>query len=228
MDDMTAPHRKHILTQFDAELEGLKSQLLQMGRLVDRQVTEAIEAFTTRDAQRAKHVIEGDREVNQLERLIDERCISMLALRQPEASDLRFLAAVLKIVTDLERIGDLAVSTAEQVDDLDVGRPLLAVEDLPRLVNLSLDMLRCALRAFVDSDVPKAQGVLASDSTVEASMRHLVSELRDVMRREPASVSNGLATISVAKHAERMAAHATNIAEMVVYIDRGEDIRHAR
>jgi phosphate transport system protein len=228
MDDMTAPQRKHILAQFDAELEGLKSQLLQMGRRVDRQVTEAIEAFTTRDARRAKHVIEGDREVNQLERTIDERCISMLALRQPEASDLRFLAAVLKIVTDLERIGDLAVSTAEQLDALDADCPLLATEDLPRLVNLALDMLRCALRAFVDSDVPKAEGVLASDSTVDASMRHLVSELRDVMRREPALVSNGLATITVAKHVERMAAHATNIAEMVVYIARGEDIRHAR
>ena len=225
---MTAPPRKHILSQFDAELEELKSQLLQMGRLVDGQVTEAIDAFTTRDAQRAQHVIEGDREVNQLERLIDERCISMLALRQPEASDLRFLAAVLKIVTDLERIGDLAVSTAEEVEDLDVGCALLAVEDLPRLVNLALDMLRRALRGFVDSDVSKAQGVLASDPTVEASMQHLVSDLRDAMRRDPALVSNGLATISVAKHVERMAAHATNIAEMVVYIAQGEDIRHAR
>ena len=225
---MTAPHRKHILAQFDAELEGLKSQLLQMGRLVERQVTEAIAAFTTRDAQRAKHVIEGDREVNQLERVIDERCISLLALRQPEASDLRFLAAVLKIVTDLERIGDLAVSTAEQAEGLDGGCPPLAVEDLPRMVNLALDMLRCAVRGFVDSDLPKAQRVLASDSTIETSMQHLVSDLRDAMRRDPALVSNGLATISVAKHVERMAAHATNIAEMVIYIERGEDIRHAR
>ena len=228
MDDMTAPHRKHILAQFDAELEALKSQLLQMGRLVERQVTEAIAAFTTRDAQRAQQVIEGDREVNQLERVIDERCISLLALRQPEASDLRFLAAVLRIVTDLERIGDLAVSTAEQVEGLDGNCPLLAVEDLPRMVNLALDMLRCAVRGFVDSDLPKAQRVLASDSTIETSMQHLVSDLRDAMRRDPALVSNGLATISVAKHVERVAAHATNIAEMVVYIARGEDIRHAR
>jgi len=228
MDDMTAPHRKHILAQFDVELEGLKSQLLQMGRLVDRQVSDAFEAFTSRDRQRANGVINGDREVNQLERAIDERCISMFALRQPEASDLRFLAAVLKVVTDLERIGDLAVSTAQQVEALDLDCPLPGAEDLPRLVNLALDMLRGALSGFVDSDVPKAQGVLASDSTVEGSMQHLFSDLRDAMRRDAALVSNGLATISVAKHIERMAAHATNIAEMVVYIARGEDIRHAR
>jgi len=223
---MTSSPRKHILAQFDAELEALKSQLLAMGSIVERQVTEAIAAFVGAEPQRARSVIEGDREVNDLERGIDERCISMLALRQPEASDLRFIAATLKIVTDLERIGDLAVSTAEQVEAIVAEPNLSTIGELPRFAHVALDMLRSALRAFVEGDVTKAGCVMAGDSTVNGSMVKLVVELQSAMRRNPQLISAGLATISVAKHVERMAAHATNIAEMVVYIARGEDIRH--
>ena len=223
---MTSTQRKHILEQFDAELEALKSRLLAMGGIVERQVTEAISAFVGAETERARRVIEGDREVNDLERGIDERCIGMLALRQPEASDLRFIAATLKIVTDLERIGDLAVSTAEQVEAI-VDQPNLpTIGDLPRFAHVALDMLRRALQAFVEGDAVKAGRVLAGDGAVNGSMTKLVVELQHAMRRDPELIPAGLATISVAKHVERMAAHATNIAEMVMYIARGEDVRH--
>lgn len=223
---MASSQRKHILAQFDAELEALKSQLLAMGSIVERQVTEAIAAFVGAEPPRARRVIEGDREVNDLEREIDERCISMLALRQPEASDLRFIAATLKIVTDLERIGDLAVSTAEQVEAIVAQPSLPTIGELPRFAHVALDMLRNALRAFVEGDVTKAGCVMAGDGTVNGSMVKLVVELQSAMRHDPELIPAGLATISVAKHVERMAAHATNIAEMVVYIARGEDVRH--
>lgn len=218
--------RRHINVQLDQELEQLRLQLLAMGRLLDQQVMAASDAFIERDPQRAEHVIAGDGSVNELERRIDERCISLLALWQPEASDLRFVAAVLKIVTDLERIGDLAVSTAEQLTGLDRNSPRLASDELSRLSSVALDMLRRALRAFVDADVPGAESVIARDASVKQAMQRLVVELREVMCRDAGLVPCGLATISVAKHVERIAAHATNIAEMVIYAARGEDVRH--
>jgi phosphate transport system protein len=226
MVDMTSTQRKHILAQFDTELEGLRAQLLSMGTVLERQVTEAISAFVRGETQRARRVIDGDQEVDDLERSIDEHCISLLALRQPEASDLRFIAATLKIVTDLERIGDLAVSTAEQVEAIVQQPELATIGELPRFAHVALDMLRSALQAFVEGDVVKAGCVMAGDGTVKGSMSSLLVELRNAMLRDSALITAGLATISVAKHLERMAAHATNIAEMVVYIARGEDIRH--
>ncbi len=220
--------RKHISKQLDQDLDQLKSRLLAMGDLVGQQVTEALSAFSSGDLMQVASVVQGDDAVNQLERVIDEQCISLLALWQPEASDLRFVAAVLKIVTDLERIGDLAVSIAEQGRSLEPNRPRRAVQDLTRLVEVALDILRRALQAFIDRDEARAQAVMTSDRAVKNAMNRLTDELRDAMHGDPALVSNGLATISAAKHVERIAAHATNIAEMVVYIARGEDVRHLK
>jgi phosphate transport system protein len=224
----TMTQRKHINRQLDQDLDELKTRLLAMGTLVDQQVTAASSAFSSGDLAQVASVVDGDDAVNQLERVIDERCLRLLALWQPEASDLRFVAAALKIVTDLERIGDLAVSVAEQVGSLEPNRPRHAVQDLNRLVEAALDTLRRALRAFVDRDEAGAQAVISSNRAVKTAMRRLTDQLRDAMRSDPALVSNGLATISAAKHVERIAAHATNIAEMVVYIARGEDVRHLK
>ena len=218
--------QKHISKQLDQDLDELKAELLAMGQLVDRQVSSAIDAFCRGDHGRAAEVIHGDDAVNQLERGIDQQCINLLARWQPEASDLRLVTAVLKIVTDLERIGDLAVSIAEQANQLDPMHRLRAVEDLSQIGEVALDMLRQALRAFLTRDEGGFQAVMTCYRDVEGAMQRLASELRDVMRENPASIPNGLATISVAKHVERTAAHASNIAEMVVYIARGEDVRH--
>lgn len=217
--------RKHIDTHFDEELQRLKERLAIMGRLVELQVRSAISAFLLRDSQRADAVVEGDREVNQLERSIDEHCVRTLALRQPAGSDLRFVAAVLKIVTDLERIGDLAVSTAQQTRSRD-DAPLDAIQRLSVLTESALTTLRAALDCFLQGDGVRARAVLASGGAMTDAVARLVADLGTAITHEPALVPNGLAALMVAKHVERMAAHATNIAEMAIYTTSAQDVRH--
>jgi len=220
--------RQHINAHFDAELRALKDQILAMGGLVDAQVTEAVKALVARDAEQARRVIEADRAVNQMELATDERCIRMLALQQPAASDLRFIAAALKMVTDLERIGDLAVNMAERVAALTEKPALRAVEELPSMAAAAQKMLRDVLEAFVSGDAAKAEAVMAADAAVDAWMVRLFEEVKAVMGRDPSAVARGIATIFFAKHIERMADHATNVAEMVVYLVRGQDVRHTK
>jgi len=219
---------KHINAEFDAELQSLKEQILAMGALVDAQVTEAVKALVERDTERAQRVIEADRAVNQMELAIDERCIRMLALRQPAASDLRFIAAALKMVTDLERIGDLAVNMAERVGPLCEEPPLRAVQELPGMAGAAQSMLRDVLEAFVTGDPVKAEAVMAADAAIDAWMARIFEEVKSAMSRDPNAVARGLATIFFAKHIERMADHATNVGEMVIYLVRGQDVRHAK
>jgi phosphate transport system protein len=220
--------KKHINAEFDAELRALKEQILAMGGLVDAQVAEAVSAMLARDLERATRVIEADRAVNQMELAIDERCIRMLALRQPAASDLRFIAAALKMVTDLERIGDLAVNMAERVAPLSEGPPLRAADDLPTMTTAAQKMLHDALEAFIEGDAAKAERVMSADAQIDAWSARIVAEVMAVMSQDSKTVARGLATIFFAKHIERMADHTTNVAEMVVYLVRGLDVRHGR
>ena len=219
---------KHINAEFDAELQTLKEQILAMGGLVDAQVTEAVKALVERDTERARRVIEADRAINQMELAIDEQCIRTLALRQPAASDLRFIAAALKMVTDLERIGDLAVNMAERVAPLTEGPPLRAVEELPDMATAAQKMLHDVLDAFVAGDPVKAAAVISADAEIDAWMARLFAEVQLVMGRDPKTVARGIATIFFAKHIERMADHTTNVAEMVIYLVRGQDVRHGK
>jgi len=219
---------KHINAEFDAELRSLKDQILAMGSLVDAQVSEAVEALKASDVERARFVIEADRAVNQMELAIDERCIRMLALRQPAASDLRFIAAALKMVTDLERIGDLAVNMAERVAAMVAESPLRAVQELPGMAGAARQMLQGVLQAFVAGDPVGAEAVIAADAAIDAWTVRLFDEVERVMDRAPNAVTRGLATIFFAKHIERMADHTTNIAEMVIYFIRGRDVRHGK
>ncbi len=220
--------RHHISAAFSAELHSLRSQILDMGRLVDTHVGEAVRALTERDPALAARVIDADRAVNQMELAIDEQCIRILALRQPAASDLRFIAAALKMVTDLERIGDLAVNMAERVEAVAAGPPLRAAADLPALAGTIRQMLGDVLDAFVTGDSAKAEAVMNADPEIDARSAALIGEVESDMTRDPATVHRGLATIFFAKHLERLADHATNVAEMVVYLVRGRDVRHAR
>lgn len=217
--------RKHIDTHFDEELFRLKERLAIMGRLVELQVRSAVTAFLLRDSKRADAVIEGDREVNQLERAIDEHCVRTLALRQPAGSDLRFVAAVLKIVTDLERIGDLAVSTAQQVRSRD-DEPLEAIQRLSELAENALTTLRRALDSFLQGDALRARELIAGAGKMGDAVAGLVAELGVAIARKPTLVPSGLAALMVAKHIERMAAHATNVAEMAIYTTSAQDVRH--
>lgn len=221
------PHEhKHLSAALDLELQELNGRILRMGRVVDAQVAAAVDAFVRRNAAAARRVVAGDDEVNGLEREIDERCVRLLALQQPAASDLRFIAAVLKIVTDLERIGDFAVSIAESVATLDRGK-LRVEQDLVALAEAALTVLRNALEAFVQRNVTEASATTSADTPVKAWVARLASELSDALVAGSTLVPNALAILLVTKHLERVAQHATNLAEMAIYTERGEDVRHS-
>jgi phosphate transport system protein len=217
---------RHINAEFDVELASLKEQISRMGRLVAEHVTEALSALIEGDSERARAVILADRLVNRMEIAIDEQCVRMLVLRQPAASDLRFIAAALKIVTDLERIGDLSANMAERALTLIEEPKLRAAEDLPELCSRAQEMLRLVLEAFVTSDVAKAEAVIAADREVDRRTANLIEEVQADMSREPGAVRRGVAMIFFAKHIERMADHSTNVAERVIYHVCGREVRH--
>jgi len=217
--------KAHILSRLDSDLQALKERVVEMGQLVQEQVTAAVDAFVRRDRAGAAQVVDRDRRVNDLELEIDERCVQALALLQPAASDLRFVAAVLKIVTDLERIGDFAVNIARSIPAADAP-PLAAEGELPRLSESALGVLRRALDAFVRRDSLQAKTACTADQPVTAALVRLGAELRDEIVRDPRVLDRALSALFVTKHIERVAKHATNVAEMALYTERGEDVRH--
>jgi phosphate transport system protein len=225
MNQLPPERPRHLYSKLDTDLRALKDGVVKMGRAVDEQVAHALDAFVKRDAAEAARVVAGDKQVNALERELDERCVLVLALLQPAASDLRFVAAVLKIVTDLERIGDFAVSIAKSVDHLGPSR-LRAEQELTSLGEAAVRVLRNSLDAFVHRNVTEAQEACTADLPVTAALLALGDELRREMRQNPEALDNALATLFVTKYLERIAEHATNIAEMALYTERGEDIRH--
>ncbi|HVY32268.1 MAG TPA: phosphate signaling complex protein PhoU [Polyangiaceae bacterium] len=225
MNHLPPERPKHLYSKLDTDLRALKDGVVKMGSAVDAQVARALDAFVKRDSTAAAAVVTGDKQVNTLERELDEHCVLVLALLQPAASDLRFVAAVLKIVTDLERIGDFAVSIAKAVAGLDPLR-LRAEQDLVPLGEAAVRILRNSLDAFVRRDVAEAQEACTADQPVTAALVALGKELRNEMSQRPEALDNALATLLVTKYLERIAEHATNIAEMALYTERGEDIRH--
>jgi phosphate transport system protein len=220
------PLKKHTDQQYDAELEGLRSKLLTLGGKVEAQIAVSMRALAERDSHLAEQVVEADREVNLLELEVDESCRRLLALRQPAASDLRFITTALKIVVDLERIGDLAVNIAERAIDLNQSPPLRPVHDLARLAQLCQSQLRKALDAFVDGDAEKAAAIIGDDDILDALYHTLFNELLALMMEDPRNIRRASSLLFVAKHLERLGDHVTNVAEMVVYMVRGTDVRH--
>jgi len=218
----------HIYRPFDDELRLLKDKILAMGGLVETHIAQAMEALMARDESRAKMAIEGDRKVNKLELEVDELCVRLIALRQPAGSDLRFVAASLKIVTDLERIGDLAVNLARQAIRLCHEPVMNAVVDLPRMAEAARKMLRDVLDAFVRHDIARAGAVVTADDQVDEWLAEVFHKLTVEMERDSTRIRCGLTTLLFAKYIERLADHIVNIAQMVVFVVRGEDIRHAR
>jgi phosphate transport system protein len=218
--------RQHIYKTFDLELGSLKDQILAMGELVTGHVTEALRAIEDRDVEIGTRIFEADRAVNHLELAIDEQCIRMLALRQPAAKDLRFIAASLKIVTDLERIGDLAVNMAERAAALAIEPPLRALRNLPRMAEAAQSMLRQVLAAFVHEDAEAAERVMAADQQIDDWLTDFFDEAVIDMRGDPEAIRRGITAIFFAKHIERMADHTTNVAEMIIFLVRGQDVRH--
>ena len=218
--------QKHTSKAFAADLEALQEKVLRMGALVEDAIGRALTALVDRDPELARETIGRDHLVNRLEVDVDEHCIELLALRQPAAGDLRLIITGLKITTDLERIGDLAVNLCERVLELLEAPPLKPLIDLPRMADRARAMLRQALDAYVARDAERAQQVCALDDEVDRLNDQVFRELLTYMLENPANISRALGLIMIGKYLERIADHATNISEMVIYLVKGKDIRH--
>ncbi|MBZ4407296.1 phosphate signaling complex protein PhoU [Myxococcus faecalis] len=218
----------HTDKAFEQDLRDLREKLLAMGAKVEGLIAQSMRALTDRDSALAEKVVAADKDVNRLEVEIDELCRRILALRQPAASDLRLITTALKIVTDLERIGDLAVNIAERSMDLNQVPPLAPYVDTPRLAELAQQQVKRSLDAFVSNDVAKAEEVLQGDDLLDALFLKIFNELLAYMMEDSRNIRRATALMFIAKHLERIGDHALNVAEMVVYMVRGKDIRHPR
>ncbi|HEV8551350.1 MAG TPA: phosphate signaling complex protein PhoU [Polyangiaceae bacterium] len=218
--------RRHTDREYEGELETLREQVLMMGARVEEMMTLALRAFSEQNPRLAASTIAQDRLVDAAEMQIDELCLRVLALRQPVASDLRFITTTLKLVTDLERIADLCVNLCERVAEFDDEPALRVTASITQVGGLAQSMVHDALDAFVEGDALKAEQVMDRDETVDRLHAALIPELVLAMTRDPAVVPRGIRLISIAKYLERVADHATNIAEMVVFMVRGQDVRH--
>jgi phosphate transport system protein len=211
----------------DQELEDLKKQLLKMGTLVETAIYESVESLKELSIEMVNKVINEDKVIDEMENAIDERCLDLLALRQPMAIDLRFITMSMKISTDLERIADLAVDIAQRVQDL-VGKPLLKpLIDIPKLTKLAQQMTKDALDAFVNKDAELASKVILFDSEAD-KLRNLVQKelVEDYMSKDPSTASRAVPLLLIARHLERICDHATNIAEDVIYMVKADVVKH--
>ena len=210
----------------DLELAGLRDDLVRMAGLAEAAIGLAVKALVSRDAEMARQVIASDDAINTLEVEIDERCLRTMARYQPEAKDLRFLAMALKINNDLERMGDQAVNIAERTLEL-LKEPLLKpLIDLPRMAELAQRMVKDSLDAFVQQDVARAREVCRQDDQVDRLDDQIFRELLTYMMQDPRAITRAVNLILVSRHLERIADHATNIAEDVIYLTEGNTIKH--
>ena len=218
--------KDHVSSQFDAELSEVRLRLLEMGGKVELMISEATKSLVERSSELAERIIVLDEEINRMEIEIDQKCLHLLARRQPAARDLRFVALALKIVTDLERIGDQCVNIAKQALVLNREPQLKPYIDLPRMADAAGNAVREALDAFVRGDVPTAVRICRDDRLVDELNDQLQRELLTFMMEDTATVERAMRITSISKFLERIADHATNIAEMVVFMVEGKDIRH--
>jgi phosphate transport system protein len=214
------------MTVFDDELQQLKEKILKMGSMVEDALKNSIQALVERDSAIARRVIDNDRIVNTLDVEIDEESIRLIALRQPMAGDLRLITTAMKITTDLERMGDLAVNIAERAIELNEEPILKPYIDIPRMREVAQGMTRDALDAFVRKDTKLAKDVIMRDDEVDDLKHEVLKELAFFMAQDPTTVYRAMKISFVAQYLERLADHATNIAEMVIYLVEGKIIRH--
>lgn len=211
---------------FDEELKALKEKLLGMASRAEEQIALAIRGLKDREEKLACQVLDREESINLLDIEIDEMCMRLLALRQPMATDLRFITSAMKISNDLERIGDLAVNIAERTIDLLKSPQLKPLIDIPRMAQLSQDMVRDALNAFVNLDDKLARDVCERDDKVDDLNNQVFRELLTYMMEDPGTISRAVDLILVGRHLERIADHATNIGEDVIYMVKGKTIKH--
>jgi phosphate transport system protein len=215
-------HGRH----FQEELEQLKTRLLEMGGLAEEQVRLAVKALTERDRELVALALNGDEPINRLHIEIDGRCFTLLALHQPMAVDLRAIVAAVKINTDLERVGDLAINIAEAARRYAQHAPVKKLIDIPRMANIAQNMLRDSLDAFVRRDTELAQRVLNEDDKLDDLKTQIFRELLTYMLQDPGTIEGALDLILISRHLERIGDHATNIAEDVIFMVSARDVRH--
>jgi phosphate transport system protein len=215
-----------VVPHFQEELEALQSRLLEMGGLAEERVRACIDALESRDLGVVAQVMGGDEPINQLHIEIDNRCFRLLALYQPMATDLRAIVSAVKINTDLERVGDLAVNIAEAAQRYTTHPPVKKLIDIPTMGTIAQTMLRDALDAYVRRDTALAHAVLNADDQLDALKTQVFRDLLTYMIKDPATVEPALDLILISRHLERIGDHATNIAEDVIFMVSAQDVRH--
>jgi phosphate transport system protein len=220
------PDRQHTSKHYEQQLRALKDKLLLMGHHAELMIADSIQALVDRRPMLAEAVIGRDDELDKLEIEIDNLCYQILALEQPVARDLRSIATALKIVKDLERIGDIAVNIAERALELIQEPELKRLVDLPIMADAAQKILKESLDAFVNSDVDLAERVVLNDDVVDGLYEQIFRELLTYMLEDARAISRAISLIFIAKHLERVGDHSANIAEMVVFLVKGQDIRH--
>lgn len=211
---------------FDEELAGLKEKILRMGALVEEQIQQSLKALIDRDEALAQQVIVNDHRVNTLDVEVDEACLELLALYQPAARDLRFITTAMKISTELERMSDLAENICERAIELNEEPQLKPYIDIPMMAERAMKMVWEALDAFVRADSTLARKVLEEDDVVDELTEQVFRELLSFMMEDPKTISRAIRLSFISKYIERIADHATNVAELVVYLVEGKIIRH--
>jgi phosphate transport system protein len=211
---------------FDEEQKALKEKILRMGAMVEEQVANAIKALVDRDSDLARQVISRDHKVNAMDVEVDEDCLRLIALHQPMAGDLRFLTTAMKIATELERMSDLAENICERAIELNEEKQLKPYIDLPRMADRAQGMLKEVLDSFVNRDSKLARKVLGEDDFIDDLNEQIFRELLSFMIEDPHTISRAIRISFISKYIERIADHATNIAELVVYMVEGKIIRH--
>jgi phosphate transport system protein len=220
------PDTERVVPHFQEQLATLKERLLVMGGLAEERVRVIMEALVEREMSLVDRVQGGDEPINQLHIEVDARCFKLLALHQPMATDLRAIVAAVKINTDLERVGDLAVNIAEAVRRYLQHPPVKKLIDIPRMAEIAQRMLRDSLDSYVRRDVDLAQAVLNEDDTLDALKTQVFRELLTFMLQDPLTIEPALDLILISRHLERIGDHATNVAEDVIFMVSARDVRH--
>jgi phosphate transport system protein len=218
--------KPHTDRHYEEELKLLQAKVLEMGGFIEKQIANALRALVERDDDLARLTIDRDHAVNRMDVEIDELCIRLLALHQPTARDLRLITTGLKITTDMERIGDMAVNACERALELNREPQLKPFIDIPRMADVAQQMLRESLNAFVREDVDLALKVCRDDDIIDELNGQLFRELLSYMMEDPKTLTRSIRILFISKYFERIADHATNIAEMVVFMVKGKSIRH--
>jgi phosphate transport system protein len=213
---------------FDKGMESLKQQLVHMAELAETMIDQTIAALVDRQESRSQQVPELEQQVNRLQIDIDDHALTLLATQQPVARDLRFIVMATRINSELERIGDLAINIRQASEVLLTQPPLKPLIDIPRMADAASTMVRESLRAFVEADAERAQRVIMMDDQVDALKEQIIRELLTYMMSDPRTIERALGLILVARHLERIGDHATNIAQEVIYMVQGRDVRHPR